>query len=74
MIKGLFKAAQDFKTLRELQNSPAFPRCMEKLRTVHGKAMEALLTGPPDRVHDARGYARALDELLNELSRKEISP
>lgn len=69
MIKGMFKATEDHKVLRELQGTSQFRFCVDKIRQAQAKAVSELVYASTQDLPAKQGYVRALTELVDELTR-----
>ena len=69
MIKGMFRAVGDQKILDELKASSQFRHCVDKIRQAQASAMADLMYASPQDLPAKQGFARALTELVNELTR-----
>jgi hypothetical protein len=68
MIKGMFRATADQQVLAELRTSSQFRFCIDKIRKAQVDAMADLMYATPQDLPAKQGYARALTELVNELT------
>lgn len=68
MIRGAWRGKAEQADLSELRNVGAFRRLIDKLRSLEVKATSELIYASPQDVQLRQGYARALSELINELT------
>jgi hypothetical protein len=69
MIRGMFRAVEDQQLLAELRASSHFRKYVDKLRSIEAKATADLMYATPQDLPSRQGYARAIAELLSELTK-----
>lgn len=68
MIKGMFRGTAERNALAELRTSSQFRFCIDKIRKAQAEAMADLVYSSPQDLPAKQGFARALTELVNELT------
>jgi hypothetical protein len=69
MIRGMFRSAEDSQLLAELRASSQFRKYVDKLRSIEVKATADLMYATPQDLPAKQGYARAIAELVSELTK-----
>lgn len=73
MIRGMFRGDEEARLLAELRASSHFRKYVDMLRSIEAKATADLMYATPQDLPAKQGYARAIAELLVELTKTGAS-